>query len=96
MCALALSAQAHEAYLFSYFSNNAHEGRSGQSAGLHLAYSYDGLKWTSLFLLPLGLPANDSFWACPDEPWTSVKAWSGESFPKDHKWPINPQPLYWE
>ena len=24
------------------------------------------------------------------------KAWSGESFPKDHKWPINPQPLYWE
>ena len=48
MCALALSAQAHEAYLFSYFSNNAHEGRSGQSAGLHIAYSYDGLKWTAL------------------------------------------------
>ena len=51
---------------------------------------------TSLFLLPLGLPANDSFWTSPDGPWTSVKAWSGESFPKDHKWPINPQPLYWE
>ena len=32
----------------------------------------------------------------PRLPWTSVKAWSGESFPKDHKWPINPQPLYWE
>ena len=43
LCAVALSVQADEAYLFSYFSNNAHEGRSGQSAGLHLAYSYDGL-----------------------------------------------------
>ena len=48
LCAVALSAQADEAYLFSYFSNNAHEGRSGQSAGLHLAYSYDGLTWTAL------------------------------------------------
>ena len=60
-------------------------------------YTNNGsLYMTSLFLLPLGLPADDSFWTCPDEPWTSVKAWSGESFPKDHKWPINPQPLYWE
>ena len=60
-------------------------------------YTNNGsLYMTSLFLLPLGLPADDSFWTCPDEPWTSAKAWSGESFPKDHKWPINPQPLYWE
>lgn len=48
LCAVALSVQADEAYLFSYFSNNGHEGRSGQSAGLHLAYSYDGLTWTAL------------------------------------------------
>ncbi len=46
-----------KAYLFSYFSNKRHGGRSGQAAGLHLAYSYDGLKWTALnddkpFLVP--------------------------------------------
>ena len=60
-------------------------------------YTNNGsLYLTSLFLLPLGLPADDSFWTSPAEPWTSSKAWSGEPFPKDHKWPINPQPLYWE
>ncbi|MCR5579200.1 MAG: family 43 glycosylhydrolase [Prevotella sp.] len=32
--------QARDVYLFSYFV--------GQSDGLHLAYSYDGLKWTAL------------------------------------------------
>ena len=40
--------QAEEAYLFSYFSDREFGGRSGESAGLHLAYSYDGLKWTAL------------------------------------------------
>ena len=40
--------QAGEAYLFSYFSDREFGGRSGESAGLHLAYSYDGLKWTAL------------------------------------------------
>ena len=60
-------------------------------------YTNNGsLYLTSLFLLPLGLPADDSFWTSPAEPWTSRKAWRGEPFPKDHKWPINPQPLYWE
>ena len=29
-----------DVYLFSYFT--------GQSDGLHLAYSYDGLKWTAI------------------------------------------------
>lgn len=37
-----------EAYLFSYFSNNPSGGRSGQAAGMRLAYSYDGCKWTQL------------------------------------------------
>jgi beta-galactosidase len=32
--------QARDVYLFSYFV--------GQSDGLHLAYSYDGLQWTAL------------------------------------------------
>lgn len=36
------------AYLFSYFSNKGHGGRKGEAAGLHLAYSADGRKWTAL------------------------------------------------
>ena len=35
-------------------------------------------------LLPLGLPASDEFWSAPPQPWTSVKAWSGQPFPIDH------------
>ena len=38
---------------------------------------------TSLVYLPLGLPANDSFWTSPAEKWTSQKAFSGEYFPID-------------
>nr|WP_302831295.1 DUF2264 domain-containing protein [uncultured Bacteroides sp.] len=37
----------------------------------------------SLGFLPLGLPADASFWSDPPEPWTSVKAFSGEQFPID-------------
>ena len=33
--------------------------------------------------LPLGLPATAAFWSDADEPWTSVKAWSGADFPID-------------
>ena len=35
-------------YLFSYFSNRSANGRKGESAGLHLAWSEDGRKWTAL------------------------------------------------
>jgi hypothetical protein len=35
-------------------------------------------------LLPLGLAATDPFWSAPPHPWTSVRAWSGQSFPIDH------------
>jgi hypothetical protein len=38
----------------------------------------------SAALLPLGLPASDEFWTAPPQPWTSVKAWSGQPFPIDH------------
>jgi len=31
----------------------------------------------SAVFLPLGLPAEDTFWSSPDAPWTSQKAWSG-------------------
>ena len=50
-------------------------------------YTNNGsLYLTSLSLMPLGLPANHDFWTCPAEPWTQVKAWNGQSFPKDHRW----------
>jgi len=44
-------------YLFSYFSNKSANGRRGEAAGLHLAWSEDGKKWTALnndqpFLVP--------------------------------------------
>ena len=38
----------------------------------------------SVALLPLGLPENDPFWSDPDESWTSAKAWSGLSFPREY------------
>ena len=72
-------------------------GFNGSYPGASDRYTNNGsLYMTSLFLLPLGLPPTDSFWTAPDEPWTQKKAWSGEPFPKDHKWNINPKPLYWE
>lgn len=60
-------------------------------------YTNNGsLYMTSLAFMPLGLPADDPFWTDAAEPWTSKKAWEGEDFPKDHKWHINKQILYWE
>ena len=38
---------------------------------------------TSLVYLPLGLPAEDSFWRAPAEPWTGCRAFAGEAFPID-------------
>lgn len=38
----------------------------------------------SLSFLPLGLPADDEFWTCKPEKWTSQKAFAGEAFPKDY------------
>ena len=39
---------------------------------------------TSLVFLPLGLPADHTFWTSPAEEWTSQKAWSGKPFLKDY------------
>ncbi len=44
------------------------------------------LYMASLAFMPLGLPATDAFWTDAAEPWTQVKAWGGQSFPKDHRW----------
>ena len=45
---------------------------------------------TSVAFLPLGLPADHAFWKDAAEPWTQVKAWGGQPFPKDHRWPDGP------
>lgn len=53
-------------------------------------YTNNGsLYMTSLAFMPLGLPATDPFWTDPAKPWTQVRAWNGEEFPKDHIWKDN-------
>ena len=55
-------------------------------------YTNNGsLYMTSLFFMPLGLPANHPFWTDAPQPWTQVKAWNGKPFPKDHRWGDNIQ-----
>ena len=55
-------------------------------------YTNNGsLYMTSLAFMPLGLPANHPFWTDKAEPWTQVKAWNGQPFPKDHRWDDNIQ-----
>ena len=50
-------------------------------------YTNNGsLYMTSLAFMPLGLPANHLFWTDEAQPWTQVKAWGGQPFPKDHRW----------
>ena len=50
-------------------------------------YTNNGsLYMTSLAFMPLGLPVTHPFWTDKAEPWTQVKAWNGQSFPKDHRW----------
>ena len=50
-------------------------------------YTNNGsLYMTSLCFMPLGLGADHPFWTDKAEPWTQVKAWNGQSFPKDHRW----------
>ena len=50
-------------------------------------YTNNGsLYMTSLAFMPLGLPADHPFWSSKAEPWTQVKAWGGQPFPKDHRW----------
>ena len=50
-------------------------------------YTNNGsLYMTSMAFMPLGLPADHPFWTDAPQPWTQVKAWSGQPFPKDHRW----------
>ena len=60
-------------------------GFAGHQPKLADWYTNNGsLYLTSLAFLPLGLPADDSFWTSSHQDWTSKKAWSGQDFPKDH------------
>lgn len=48
-------------------------------------YTNNGsLYLTSEVFLPLGLPADHSFWTSEAIDWTNKKAWGGKSFPKDY------------
>jgi hypothetical protein len=60
-------------------------GFCGHQPGVGETYISTGsLYLCSVGLLPLGLPASDEFWSAPPQPWTSVRAWSGQPFPIDH------------
>jgi hypothetical protein len=60
-------------------------GFAGHQPDLADWYTNNGsLYLTSEIFLPLGLPADHSFWTSEAQDWTSKKAWSGVKFPKDH------------
>lgn len=60
-------------------------GFNGKQSGIADVYTNNGsLYMATLAFLPLGLPADHSFWTAPAQSWTSKKAWDGEDFPKDH------------
>lgn len=60
-------------------------GFAGHQPDIADYYTNNGsLYITSLVFLPLGLPADHSFWTSEPQDWTSRKAWSGKPFPKDY------------
>lgn len=60
-------------------------GFAGHQPNLADYYTNNGSMYmTSLVFMPLGLSPNHEFWTAKAEPWTQVKAWSGEAFPKDY------------
>ncbi|NDV79295.1 DUF2264 domain-containing protein [Dysgonomonas sp. 511] len=60
-------------------------GFAGHQVDLADSYTNNGsLYLTSEVFLPLGLPANHTFWTSPSQDWTSKKAWNGQPFAKDH------------
>ncbi len=62
-------------------------GFAGKQPNIADWYTNNGsLYMASLAFLPLGLPASHPFWTDAVQPWTSVKAWGGKPFPKDHVW----------
>jgi hypothetical protein len=63
-------------------------GFCGHQPGIGESYISTGsLYLCAVGLLPLGLPPADDFWSAPPQPWTSVRAWSGQPFPIDRALP---------
>ena len=61
-------------------------GFNGHQPNIADYYTSTGsLYMATLSFLPLGLPADDPFWTDAPQDWTSKKAWSGATFPKDYK-----------
>ena len=59
-------------------------GFCGHQPGVGESYISTGsLYLCAVGLLPLGLPPSDEFWSSAPQPWTSVRAWSGQPFPID-------------
>lgn len=80
-CVMKRMFEARDNYNEKGFLSLGFVGRKPELADI---YTNNGsLYITSLVFLPLGLPANHSFWMSPAQEWTSKKAWSGKSFPKD-------------
>ena len=62
-------------------------GFCGRQPNIADWYTNNGsLYMTTLAFMPLGLPASHPFWTDAAQPWTQIKAWGGEPFPKDHHW----------
>ena len=56
-------------------------GFCGHQPGVGETYISTGsLYLCAAGLLPLGLAATHEFWSAPAQPWTSVRAWSGQAF----------------
>ncbi|MEP6918858.1 MAG: DUF2264 domain-containing protein [Acidobacteriota bacterium] len=63
-------------------------GFCGHQPGVGEAYISTGsLYLCAVGFLALGLEPSDEFWSAPPQPWTSVRAWSGQPFPIDHALP---------
>jgi len=59
-------------------------GFTGHQPNIADVYTNNGsLYLTSFVFLPLGLPANHSFWTSEPQDWTSKRAWNEGEFPKD-------------
>lgn len=60
-------------------------GFAGDQLKMSEAYINTGSTYLCLSgFLPLGLPADDPFWAAPAAEWTNLKAWSGKEVQADH------------
>lgn len=72
-------------------------GFCGSQPNISDWYTNNGsLYMASLCFMTLGLPADAPFWTDAAEPWTQVKAWGGQPFPKDHMWnDLPPTPDKW-